>query len=230
MATVKNPGSAAVTAPVSVSPGVYDVTLYVVAENDGRPTYEVLLDDRPLGRYQPEKTTAVTEEGDRFSYTWNNVEVLSDSAITIQATTDAESDDVAWGRWSRLEFSRLMEGVEASPALRTPKAGLFGELQQWHRVTLAFEGPASSERANPNPFLDYRLDVTFMHPASGKSYRVPGYFAADGFSAETGGSQAISGEHISVLMKKAFGTIRCLLEKETTSPCMPVMNTRKGFF
>ncbi len=43
-----------------------------------------------------------------------------------------------------------------------------------------------SEEANPNPFLDYRLEVTFQ---KGKQkFLVPGYFAADGNSAETSAS------------------------------------------
>ncbi|MHC4540529.1 MAG: DUF5060 domain-containing protein, partial [Planctomycetota bacterium] len=61
-----------------------------------------------------------------------------------------------------------------------------GELRKWHKVTLTFDGPQTSEAADPNPFLDYRLNVTFTHEGSGKSYRVPGYFAADGNAAETG--------------------------------------------
>jgi hypothetical protein len=60
-----------------------------------------------------------------------------------------------------------------------------GELKLWHKLTFDFAGPASSESATPNPFTDYRMDVTFTHPASGTSYRVPGYFAADGNAAET---------------------------------------------
>jgi len=60
-----------------------------------------------------------------------------------------------------------------------------GELKQWHAVALTFDGPASSETAAPNPFTDYRLDVTFTGP-SGQVYRVPGYYAADGDAADTG--------------------------------------------
>jgi hypothetical protein len=60
-----------------------------------------------------------------------------------------------------------------------------GELKRWHKVTLTFDGPASAEDATPNPFRNYRLNVTFTHAASGKSYTVPGYFAADGQAAET---------------------------------------------
>ena len=60
-----------------------------------------------------------------------------------------------------------------------------GELQKWHKITLTFDGPQTSEDATPNPFLFYRLNVTFTHEKSGSAYIVPGYFAADGNAAET---------------------------------------------
>jgi hypothetical protein len=60
-----------------------------------------------------------------------------------------------------------------------------GELKTWHKLTLDFSGPATGESATPNPFTHYRLDVTFTHEGSGKSHRVPGYYAADGDAANT---------------------------------------------
>ena len=42
-----------------------------------------------------------------------------------------------------------------------------GELRKWHKVTLGFTGPVTGEAATPNPFTDYRLDVTFTHAGSG---------------------------------------------------------------
>ncbi|MEZ4701683.1 MAG: choice-of-anchor D domain-containing protein [Rhodothermales bacterium] len=59
-----------------------------------------------------------------------------------------------------------------------------GEQKKWHPITITLDGPQASEGGNPNPFLDYRFEVTFTQGAS--SYRVPGYFAADGNAAETG--------------------------------------------
>ena len=60
----------------------------------------------------------------------------------------------------------------------------------WHKLTIAFNGPSTAEDADPNPFRDYRLTVAFTHTDSGTSYRVPGFFAADGDAAN---SQATSG-------------------------------------
>ena len=66
----------------------------------------------------------------------------------------------------------------------TVQAAVFGELKQWHRVTVTLAGPQSSETADPNPFRDYRLDVTFAQ--GDRRCVVPGYYAADGNAAETG--------------------------------------------
>ena len=58
-----------------------------------------------------------------------------------------------------------------------------GELKKWHKVTITFDGPQTSENAEPNPFLGYRLNVTFT--IGEKHFVIPGYYAADGNAAET---------------------------------------------
>ena len=58
-------------------------------------------------------------------------------------------------------------------------------LMQWHKVTLTIDGPSTSEAASQNPFLNYRMNVAFTHPATGTTYIVPGYYAADGNAANT---------------------------------------------
>jgi hypothetical protein len=60
-----------------------------------------------------------------------------------------------------------------------------GERKQWHDVVLTFDGPDLDEAGEPNPFLDYRLDVTFCQ-RSDTVIRVPGYYAADGNAGQTG--------------------------------------------
>jgi hypothetical protein len=58
-----------------------------------------------------------------------------------------------------------------------------GELKNWHNITLTFAGPYTGEEANPNPFRDYRLTVTFTN--GDRQVAVPGYYAADGDAANT---------------------------------------------
>lgn len=51
---------------------------------------------------------------------------------------------------------------------------------KWHPVVLSFSGPELSEDSDdPNPFLDYRLQVFLLSPTS-KLYNVPGFFVGDG--------------------------------------------------
>src|SRR5687768_17201395 len=76
-------------------------------------------------------------------------------------------------------------------SLATAQVNVQGELRRWHRVTLTFTGPQTSEDTYPNPFRDYRLDVTFKHERSGKTRVVPGFYAVDGNAAE---SSAVSGD------------------------------------
>jgi hypothetical protein len=80
----------------------------------------------------------------------------------------------------------------ASVLARQPSgAAVSGELRQWHKITLTVDGPQTEESATaPNPFVDYRLTVTFAHESGTPVYHVPGYFAADGNAAT---SSATSG-------------------------------------
>ena len=61
-----------------------------------------------------------------------------------------------------------------------------GEFRVWHPVTLTVRGPMASETdESPNPFLDYRLLVTFIGP-SGQRYDVHGFFDGDGHGGGRG--------------------------------------------
>ncbi len=77
-----------------------------------------------------------------------------------------------------LAFSMGMFPVLAAEPVIT------GELKKWHKITLTFDGPQADEKGAPNPFLDYRLNVSFTKGT--KSFLVPGYFAADGDAGNTG--------------------------------------------
>ncbi len=61
-----------------------------------------------------------------------------------------------------------------------------GELKKWHKVTFSQSGPFARETdLAPNPFRDYRFQVTFTHESGAPTYVVPGYFAADGEASES---------------------------------------------
>lgn len=57
------------------------------------------------------------------------------------------------------------------------------EFKKWHKVTLSFSGNEIAEFSEENPFLNYRLNVTFTN--GDKTYVIPGFYAADGNAAES---------------------------------------------
>ncbi|MBB3696725.1 DUF5060 domain-containing protein [Flammeovirga yaeyamensis] len=58
-----------------------------------------------------------------------------------------------------------------------------GEQKVGHKVSITFDGPKTSELDPVNPFLDYRLDVTFTN--GDVQFVIPGFYAADGNAGET---------------------------------------------
>ena len=87
---------------------------------------------------------------------------------------------------SFLFSSILILGLIKTEGSLAQSAGIItGELKKWHPITITFDGPVVSETDEYNPFLGYRLNVTFRHENGMESYIVPGYFAADGNAAET---------------------------------------------
>ena len=88
--------------------------------------------------------------------------------------------------WAVLVAAVLGAGVAAPVG---PQPEITGELKQWHNVTLTVDGPFARETDTaPNPFLDVRMTVAFTHESGSPSYRIPGYFAADGRAGETSAS------------------------------------------
>ncbi len=66
------------------------------------------------------------------------------------------------------------------------QAAVQGKLIAWQPVDVVFHGPMANESdSDPNPFLDYRVQVQFVGPA-GQVYDVPGYFDGDGGGGERG--------------------------------------------
>src|SRR5215212_4356101 len=84
-----------------------------------------------------------------------------------------------------LQLIVLLSPINVTSQSSSVPGAISGQLKKWHRVTITYNGPSVSETSSPNPFLDYRLNVTFTH-SSGKSFKVPGFFAADGNAGQTG--------------------------------------------
>ncbi|NJB35218.1 DUF5060 domain-containing protein [Croceivirga sp. JEA036] len=171
--------------------GNYDVVLFTVGENDGRSTYSVRKNNTQFGWYSPALSTSTFEEGPEYTKVFEAITLKQGDNIQVVAGIGSQDQkEFSRGRWSGIALTqagkgkRLLAKIKAELAAKTPLA-ITGELKKWHKVTLTFDGPESAEDATDNPFMNYRLNIVFTHVKSGKSYVIPGYFAADGNAGET---------------------------------------------
>ncbi len=171
--------------------GEYDVVVFGVGENDGRSSFSVLVNNKESGKFRPPLSTDMFEEGPDYAKAIRRVGLKSNDDLAIKAEIGSkDGKEFSRGRWSGIAIVPAGEGANFLKKVRDKIAAKInvtqtGELKKWHKVTLTFDGPESSESAVYNPFMNYRLNVTFDHKASGKSYMIPGYFAADGNAGET---------------------------------------------
>ena len=119
------------------------------------------------------------------------VAVSADDAGSGQVFTQWVGDTGGLAAVFAATTTFTMPAADASITATYGEAPVAGEVviggspMQWHAVVLDLTGPASSETADPNPFLDFRFDIVFTGPG-GQNYRVPGYFAGDGSGGASG--------------------------------------------
>ena len=108
------------------------------------------------------------------------------AALVADDVIFEESDPVLAAKAARPVPVAVTEAGEPRGEDGDGSVKLLGEIKQWHKVTLQQNGPFARETdKTPNPFLDYRMTVRCTHESGTPSYRIPGYFAADGNAAET---------------------------------------------
>ena len=159
-----------------VANGSYQVTLLLAEVYFSAPNKRV-FDVSLEGQERLSNVDLFALVGKDAAYSVTETVEVTDGNLSI-----AFSADVNNAKLSGL----LVSGATTDPDPEPGAVTVSGEPRKWHKLTLAFDGPAHNEAdVDPNPFLDYRLNVTFTHPGTGRSYTVPGYFAADGNAAET---------------------------------------------
>ena len=114
----------------------------------------------------------------RSGYNNNDLFVIPAwNMVTVRLGLDEQEDEITTAEYNT--FLRMIGEAILDPVVD-------GELRVWHPVTVRFRGPAATETDDqPNPFLDYRLQVAFTGP-SGQQYDVPGYFDGDGYGGGSG--------------------------------------------
>ncbi|WP_198931814.1 DUF5060 domain-containing protein [Labilibacter marinus] len=187
-----------------------DVVFLGVGENDGSSEYTLSINDKLIGTYKPPLSLNSFEEASKYCQVWENVTLNRGDKITVKAKVGSINGEFSRARWSGIAFVPLGQSAKVLKAIdrnataanagplaykgkKEPtnvKPDITGELKRWHKVTLTFDGPETSETAKVNPFMNYKFDVTFTHKESGQKFMLPGYFAADG---DAGNTSAVKG-------------------------------------
>lgn len=176
--------------------GLYDAVLFTVGENDGRSQYNVAVNGKQNKVFRTPLSSIPFEEGLEYSKVYKNLQLKQGDTLSVSAIPKSrDGKEYSRGRWSGLILvkegtgEQLKSDIQQEIADRT-NVQISKALKKWHKVTLTFDGPETSEDADFNPFMNYRFNVEFSHEISGKKYMVPGYFAADG---DAGMTSAVSG-------------------------------------
>lgn len=74
-------------------------------------------------------------------------------------------------------------GLTAINVQAAPACSVNGSLKAYQPITVECQGPNVGENNSSNPFMNYRMTVTIS--GGGKTWKVPGYFAADGNAAQS---------------------------------------------
>ncbi len=173
------------------------VAFTVIDNSSGKPSAEA-GDDTYI--FLPQSSlvlqgSGTDPDGSIASYQWNQLDGPNTANLSGQLTSTLTVSSLVEGIYTlRLTVTDNDNNTASDdvsifvfPSTDNPDAPVpTGELKKWHKITLTFTGPETNETATPNPFTDYRLNVTFVNGPS--IYTVPGYFAADGDAANTSAS------------------------------------------
>jgi len=117
--------------------GKYDLVFVAVGENDGQSEFEVLINDKKLGKFKPPLTKDIFEEGENSNGLWENIKLEKGDKITVIAKIgSADGKEWARARWSGIIFAPVGKGKDVittpfnsalkiaqnmSPVIKAPK-------------------------------------------------------------------------------------------------------------
>jgi hypothetical protein len=92
--------------------GKYDVVFVGVGENDGRSTFQFLVNGKEVGIYQPKATDSMFEEGKDFNAVWKGIELKKGDKITVNAKVGTDGKEFCRARWAGIVFAPVGKGMK----------------------------------------------------------------------------------------------------------------------
>lgn len=102
--------------------GKYDVVFVGVGENDGRSTFQFLVNGVEIGTYQPKATESMYEEGEDFNALWKGVELKKGDKLTVNAKVGTDGKEFCRARWAGIVFAPVGKGksIQKAPPTFSP--------------------------------------------------------------------------------------------------------------
>lgn len=88
----------------------YDIVFVGVGENDGRSTFQLLVNGEEVGSYQPLPTESMFEEGKAFNALWTDVALKKGDKLTVHAKVGTDGKEFCRARWAGLVFAPVGKG------------------------------------------------------------------------------------------------------------------------
>jgi len=86
--------------------GKYDIVFYGIGESDGRSAFEILVNDKTVGKKTLPLSTEPWEAGGKFNFTLQNVKIRSGNEIVVQGKVGTDGEEFSRARWLKLELVR----------------------------------------------------------------------------------------------------------------------------
>ncbi len=138
--------------------GTFDVVFLGVGENDGASEFTFLINEEEVGSYKTPLSSKTSEEAAKYCQVWKDVSIKKGDKISVHAKVGTkDGSGYSRARWAGVALTPPGTSEEVLKAIdKNVRAGeeaatvnvwpaITGELKMWHKVTLTFDGPATSE-------------------------------------------------------------------------------------
>lgn len=99
--------------------GVYDIVFVGVGESDGSSTFQLSINGKVLGTYQPQISGHMFEEGKNSTKIWKKVKLNKGDKITVKAKVGTDGKEFTRGRWAGIIFAPSGKGKKILDAPST---------------------------------------------------------------------------------------------------------------
>lgn len=101
------------------------------------------------------------EDGQDYKNIVTKIQFKANNFFTVEEAPGSINGEYRKSQYDAVHLASTSKGEKTLKYLNNnTKVSLSGVLKKWHKITLTFDGPLTSETDEFNPFMNYRLNVT----------------------------------------------------------------------